>query len=79
MEFKSKNRVFRHIKDGWCARQIDKSNRETTVWRMFWGVVQPGSSHPNYVNAHVEDDGEYVEFETFDEAVEWVTRRGGKP
>ena len=78
MEFKSKNRFFRHIRDGWCARQIDKTNRETTVWRMFWGPVQPGSIRPTYVTAQFCDEGDFIEFDTFEEAVEWVNSRGGQ-
>lgn len=73
IEFTSKKRTFRHIRDGWCAREVRGK------WRMFWGQLQPGAPRPAYVNAYQQPDGEeFVELPSFEKCVDWVEQRSAE-
>jgi hypothetical protein len=73
-EFTLKKRRFILIADGFCVRQI--TTREGfEIYRMFWGTMRPGTSHPDYVNAFTDKSGEFVEFDELKDAIAWVNAR----
>jgi hypothetical protein len=72
--FRSKNRDFVHVENGWCGRLVTDTKSSTQVWRLFYGVLRPGSLYPHYVNAF-RDEGNYVQFDDFDGLVRWVRAR----
>ncbi len=74
-KFSSKGREFFHLSDGWCVRQVQIKG--DLAWRLFWGVLRPGCRIPDYVSTHSED-GAYVEFDEFLDAVSWVEARRGQ-
>ena len=75
LEFKNKGKTFRHIGNGRCAKEVDKRTRDGTSWRIFFGEVQPGALYPGYMTAYCDKSGDFIDFENFDECVEWVEKR----
>src|SRR5262249_24423461 len=73
-DFKVRGRTYRHIDDGWAARQVTCPGRQT-CWRLYWGCLRPGASAPTYVTAHTEDQGSYTDLATFADCVRWVEVR----
>jgi hypothetical protein len=72
--FVNKAREFFHVEGGWCVRQVTPSPKSESVWRVFYGVLQPGCECPEYVNLFREA-GSPVQFGSFGEAVGWVVAR----
>ena len=68
-EFKVRGKVYTHIADGWCARQLSRG-----TWRIFWGLLPPGSLTPRYVTAH-EEGGSPVELPSLAACISWVEQR----
>jgi hypothetical protein len=67
-QFRSKNRNFVHIENGWCARQVRGK------WRVFYGLLRPGQEYPTYVTTYQEADS-YLDFIEFAELEQWVLAR----
>lgn len=73
--FRFRGKGYIHVENGWCARQVDASDKSRQVWRLYWGKLRPGTEYPGYVYAYEDFDEQFVEFEEFSEAVEWVLDR----
>jgi len=68
--FKLKGIPYRHIENGWCAREVKGK------WRLYWGKVQPGADNPTYVNAYQEQDSDiFLDLPEFVDCIRWVQRR----
>jgi hypothetical protein len=72
--FKLRGKEYRHLRDGWCVRQVQLPTG-TAVWRLYWGPVTDGStSNPSYVTAY-EAGNQFVQFNELADAVAWVNGR----
>jgi hypothetical protein len=78
-EFRLRGRVYRHIRDGWAAREVVCPGRQRSCWRLYWGCPRPGLDRPRYVTAHTDDQGNYTDLPTYAECVRWVETRRALP
>jgi hypothetical protein len=68
-QFKFRAKDYIHIENGWCVRELTKGG-----WRIFFGVLRPGTQYPGHVSTH-DEQGEFFTFPEFADAVRWVEGR----
>lgn len=74
-QFRLRGRTYYHLGNGWCARQVENKNHQGQSWRLYWGILRPGSHRPMVVQPYVDEDEEYVDLKSLEECSQWVDRR----